>query len=47
MLFSDGSFAYKRKNNSEKIKLLIQPVDIIKLSRSGNVLTILTDLKED
>ena len=40
MLFSDGSFAYKRKNNSDKIKLHIKPVDIIKLSRSGNVLTI-------
>ena len=47
MLFSDGSFAYKRKNNSDKIKLHIKPADITKLSRAGNLLTILTDIKED
>ena len=47
MLFSDGSFAYKRKNNPDKIKLYVKPSDIIKLSRSGNILSIQTDIKED
>jgi hypothetical protein len=47
MLFSDGSFAYKRKNDTEKIKLLIKAVDIIKLSRSGNILSITSDIKEE
>ena len=44
MLFSDGSFAYKRKNDTEKIKLHIKAVEIIKLSRSGNVLSIISDV---
>ena len=32
ILFKDGSFAYKRKNKSIKIKLIIKPQEIDKLS---------------
>jgi len=31
LLFKDGSFAYKRKNKSIKIKLIIKPIEIEKL----------------
>jgi|TARA_B110001450_G_C17581309_1_gene465043 hypothetical protein len=40
LLFSDGTFAYKRKNKSERIKLSVSPDQIDRLQKSKNVLTI-------
>ena len=39
-LFSNGNFAYKRKNHSEQIKKTIMPKDILNLTRKNNILTI-------
>ena len=46
LLFTNGNFAYKRKNNSDTIKQTIQPKDIVKLERSNNLLTINTNYKK-
>ena len=40
ILFNDGCFAYKRKQKSPKIKKMISPQDIVKLTRSKNILNI-------
>ena len=40
LLFSDGTFAYKRKNKSDRIKLSITPDQIARLQKAKNVLTI-------
>jgi hypothetical protein len=42
LFYSNGNFAYKRKNNSDTIKLTIQPKDIIDLNLSNSLLTIKT-----
>jgi hypothetical protein len=47
ILFSDGSFAYKRKNDLQKIKLHIKIQEMVKISRNGAVLTLITDIRED
>lgn len=39
-MFSDGTFAYKRKNKSDIIKLSISPDQISRLVKAKNVLTI-------
>ena len=38
-LFSDGTFAYKRKNKSDVIKLSVKPEEINRLQKTKNVLT--------
>jgi hypothetical protein len=43
ILYTNGTFAYKRKNKSDKIKLMIRPNDIVKLVRKKNILTIITN----
>ena len=43
ILFSDGSFAYKRKQKSPKIKQMISPKNMVKVTRSKNILTIMTN----
>ena len=40
ILFSNGSFAYKRKNKSEKTKQTITRADIVKISRNKHFLQI-------
>ena len=40
VLFSDGSFAYKGKNKSAKIKVSISKENINKVERKNQVLTI-------
>ena len=40
ILFSDGTFAQKRKNDYDKIKWNIKVQDMNKISRSGAALTI-------
>jgi len=39
-LFSDGTFAYKRKNKSDTIKLSVSPNQIERLQKTKNVMTI-------
>ena len=43
LLFSDGSFAYKRKNKSEKTKQLINQIDILSVQQSKQYLTLSTN----
>jgi hypothetical protein len=45
LLFSNGNIAYKRKSNPDVIKRTIQPKDIYKMSRTKNILTIITNSK--
>ena len=40
LLFSDGTFAYKKKNKSDIIKLSVSPDQIVCLQQAKNVLTI-------
>lgn len=43
LLYTDGSFAYKAKNKSEKIKMTISKDSIKKVERKNQVLTITYD----
>ena len=46
ILFSDGSFGYKRKNKSDKFKQIIKATQIHKIGRSKNYMTILTHCED-
>jgi len=47
ILFSDGTFAYTRKNKSPTIRMVIKPEDVIKLTRTyQNIITITTNYHE-
>lgn len=40
VLYTDGSFAYKGKNKTDKIKLMVSAENITKVDRKNQVLTI-------
>jgi hypothetical protein len=47
ILFNDGCFAYKRKQKSPKIKKMISPSNMVKVTRGKNILTIQTNFENE